>query len=42
MDDVELTPAYTEERSLLILGAEAAARLNAIGLPTLDEPPGKP
>ncbi len=36
MDDVELTPAYTEEASLLVLGAEAPARLNAIGLPAPD------
>jgi folate-binding protein YgfZ len=36
MDDVELTPAFTDEASLLILGPEAPARLNAIGLPAPD------
>jgi len=36
MDDVELTPAYTDETSLLVLGHDATARLNAVGLPTPD------
>jgi len=36
MDDVELTPAYTDETSLLVLGHDAPARLNAVGLPTSD------
>jgi folate-binding protein YgfZ len=36
MDDVELTAAYTEESSLIVLGPEASARLNAIGLPAAD------
>jgi len=36
MDDVELTPAFADETSLLILGPDAPARLNAIGLPAPD------
>ena len=36
MDDVELTPAFPEENSLLVLGPEAPARLNAIGIPAQD------
>jgi folate-binding protein YgfZ len=36
MDDVELTPAYTDEAGLLILGKEAATALAGLGLPAID------
>ncbi len=36
MDDVELTPAYTDESSLLLLGPEAPQRLASLKLPALD------
>ncbi len=36
MDDVELTPAYADETSLLVLGPEAGAKLTAVGLPAPD------
>jgi folate-binding protein YgfZ len=34
MDDVELTPVYADQRSLLVLGPEAPRALAAAGLPT--------
>jgi folate-binding protein YgfZ len=36
MDDVELTPAATDETSLLLLGPQAPAALQALGLPALE------
>jgi folate-binding protein YgfZ len=36
MDDVELTPAYTDESGLLILGKQAAGALAKLGLPAID------
>lgn len=36
MDDVELSPAYTEKQGLLLIGAKAPAILAASGLPALD------
>jgi folate-binding protein YgfZ len=36
MDDVELTPAHTDESSLLLLGPEAPAMLTRLSLPALD------
>jgi folate-binding protein YgfZ len=36
MDDVELTPAYADEAGLLIVGKEAAAVLEKIGLPAIE------
>jgi folate-binding protein YgfZ len=36
MDDVELTPAYTDEAGLLILGKEATAVLGGLGLPAIE------
>jgi folate-binding protein YgfZ len=36
MDDVELTPAYTDEAGLLILGKDATAALAALGLPAIE------
>jgi folate-binding protein YgfZ len=36
MDDVELTPSYVDESSLLIVGKEAAGAVAALGLPALD------
>jgi folate-binding protein YgfZ len=36
MDDVELTPAYTDEAGLLILGKDAAAAVAALGLPAIE------
>ncbi|HTV08984.1 MAG TPA: hypothetical protein VMD97_08090 [Candidatus Aquilonibacter sp.] len=36
MDDVELTPAFTDESSLLLLGPDALSRLQAAGLPSPD------
>jgi len=35
MDDVELTPVFADESSLLLLGPESPAALTALGLPTL-------
>jgi folate-binding protein YgfZ len=36
MDDVELTPAYTDEAGLLIVGKQAAGALAKVGLPAID------
>jgi folate-binding protein YgfZ len=36
MDDVELTPAFTDQTSLLIVGPEASSLLTHVGLPTPD------
>jgi folate-binding protein YgfZ len=36
MDDVELTPSYTDEAGLLILGKQAGAALTSLGLPAID------
>jgi folate-binding protein YgfZ len=36
MDDVEVTPSYTDEAGLLILGKDAAATLGALGLPAIE------
>ena len=36
MDDVELTPSYSDESGLLILGKDAPVVLAALGLPALD------
>ncbi len=36
MDDVELTPAFTAESSLLLLGPDAPAVLQQLGFPALD------
>jgi folate-binding protein YgfZ len=36
MDDVELTPAYSEESGLLILGKDAPAVLKTLSLPAID------
>ena len=36
MDDVELSPEYTEKQGLLLLGPKASAILTALGLPTPD------
>ena len=36
MDDVELTPSYSDESGLLILGKGAPAALVALGIPALD------
>jgi folate-binding protein YgfZ len=36
MDDVELTPVFTDETSLLLVGPEAPSLLTSLGLPTVD------
>ena len=36
MDDVELTPAYTDEAGLLVVGKQAAGALARAGLPAID------
>jgi folate-binding protein YgfZ len=36
MDDVELTPAYTDEVGLLVVGKRAAEALGKLGLPAID------
>ena len=36
MDDVELSPDYTEKQGLLLLGPKASTILSELGLPTLD------
>jgi folate-binding protein YgfZ len=36
MDDVELTPAYSDESGLLILGKDATAVLKTLSLPAID------
>jgi folate-binding protein YgfZ len=36
MDDVELTPAYTDEAGLLVVGKQAAGALARVGLPAID------
>ena len=36
MDDVELTPAYTDEAGLLVVGKRAAEALGKVGVPAID------
>ncbi|MGD0648296.1 MAG: folate-binding protein [Acidobacteriaceae bacterium] len=36
MDDVELTPAYTDEAGLLVVGKRAAEAMGRVGLPAID------
>jgi len=36
MDDVELTPAYTDEAGLLVAGKRAAEALGKVGVPAID------
>jgi len=36
MDDVELTPGYTDEAGLLVVGKRAVAALGEVGLPAID------